>query len=92
MVDGMPPYLQEAPLRALYLIAQQGKPEIKSKDKMSEDFLDFVDHCLTVDVDKRATADVLLEHKFLKKAKTGRDLINYIRVAKGIKEKKSKKI
>lgn len=68
MLDGEPPYLNEKPIRALYLIASKGKPEIENPDRISKEFQSFLDACLEMDVEQRPSAHELLRHQFLRKA------------------------
>ncbi|KAI9367771.1 kinase-like domain-containing protein [Aspergillus egyptiacus] len=66
MIESEPPYLNEEPLKALYLIATNGTPRLKAPEKLSKELKSFLSVCLCVAVDSRATAQELLEHDFLK--------------------------
>jgi len=74
MIENEPPYLDEEPLKALYLIATNGTPTLKHPEKLSRELKSFLAVCLCVDVRSRATAVELLEHDFLKKAGSLNDL------------------
>ncbi|VDN52440.1 unnamed protein product [Dracunculus medinensis] len=82
MVEGEPPYLNENPLRAIYLIATNGKPDFPSRETLSVAFRDFIDSALEVSVDDRFSADQLLSHHFLKCAKPLASLYHLIIAAK----------
>uniref|UniRef100_A0A4X1TVB7 non-specific serine/threonine protein kinase n=1 Tax=Sus scrofa TaxID=9823 RepID=A0A4X1TVB7_PIG len=82
MVEGEPPYLNENPLRALYLIATNGTPELQNPEKLTPIFRDFLNRCLEMDVEKRGSARELLQHPFLKLAKPLSSLTPLIMAAK----------
>uniref|UniRef100_A0A8C6T2V0 Serine/threonine-protein kinase PAK 3 n=1 Tax=Neogobius melanostomus TaxID=47308 RepID=A0A8C6T2V0_9GOBI len=82
MVEGEPPYLNENPLRALYLIATNGTPELQNPERLSSVFRDFLNRCLEMDVDRRGSAKELLQHNFLKLAKPLSSLTPLIVAAK----------
>lgn len=66
MIESEPPYLNEEPLKALYLIATHGTPRLKHPEKLSKELKAFLSVCLCVDVKSRATALELMTHDFLK--------------------------
>ncbi|EPQ64777.1 Cdc42p activated signal transducing kinase of the p21-activated kinase family [Blumeria graminis f. sp. tritici 96224] len=66
MIESEPPYLNEEPLKALYLIATNGTPRLKKPEKLSKELKAFLSVCLCVDIRSRASANELLAHDFLK--------------------------
>lgn len=66
MIESEPPYLNEEPLKALYLIATNGTPRLKKPDKLSKELKAFLSVCLCVDVKSRASASELMSHDFLR--------------------------
>lgn len=81
MIEGEPPYLDEDPLKALYLIATNGTPTLKHPEKISNALKDFLARCLTVDVEERATMQELVSHPWLSSACSLKDLVPLIRRA-----------
>jgi len=65
MIESEPPYLNEEPLKALYLIATNGTPRLKKPERLSKELKAFLSVCLCVDVKSRATAEELCRHDFL---------------------------
>ncbi|WRT69084.1 uncharacterized protein IL334_006067 [Kwoniella shivajii] len=82
MLEGEPPYLNENPVRALYLIATNGTPKVKDWDRLSTNFRDYLRCTLTVDAEIRPNADQLLMHEFFKHCAPLNSLSNMIRAAK----------
>ncbi|CAG8525558.1 2084_t:CDS:10 [Paraglomus occultum] len=82
MIEGEPPYLNENPLRALYLIATNGTPQLHHPESLSPVFRDFLAKSLEVDAEKRPTAVELLKHPFLQKSEPLRSLAPLIKAAR----------
>lgn len=64
MVEGEPPYLNENPLRALYLIATNGTPQIQNPESLSGLFKEFLKKCLDVDAEQRPSSEEALQVLF----------------------------
>ncbi|KAF9087109.1 p21 protein (Cdc42 Rac)-activated kinase [Mortierella sp. GBA35] len=65
MLEGEPPYLQEPPLRAMFLIASGALPQIKHQGLASKRCQSFVEVCTSGEGEERASARELLSHPFL---------------------------
>ncbi|KAK9362221.1 hypothetical protein V1504DRAFT_403607 [Lipomyces starkeyi] len=91
MIEGEPPYLTESPMRALYLIATNGTPDLKDPGSLSSTFKSFLGWALQVDPDSRASAAELLDHNFLKQADNLRSLAPLVKAARlaKLQERKS---
>ena len=72
LAKGKAPYAHYPPMKVLLLTIQNPPPTLD--DSFSRSFRDFVDSCLQKDPNKRLTASKLLEHRFIKQAKSS----NYI--------------
>jgi len=68
MADGEPPWIDEPPLKALFLIVTKPSPNVKDPSQWSPDFVDFISKCLQQDPTLRPSCDDLLQHPFISKA------------------------
>lgn len=78
--------MNESPVRALYLITTHGKPLIENSQKFSKELNSFLDCCLEVNVEHRATAAELLTHPFMGKAENLSSLRRNIITARRVKD------
>ncbi|KAI6113075.1 STE/STE20/PAKA protein kinase [Pisolithus sp. B1] len=81
MIEGEPPYLNQNPLKALYLIATNGTPQIQNPEALSAGTLE-------VDAEKRPTASELLQHQFFKMCEPLRTLSPLIKAARELAKSK----
>jgi len=91
MIEGEPPYLNESPLRALWLIATNGTPAIKEEHALSTIFRDFLAFSLKVDPDKRASAHDLLVHPFIQTAEPLNTLAPLVHAARKARAEERRK-
>lgn len=82
MIEGEPPYLNETPLRALYLIATNGTPNLKDPDSLTELMRNFLNWTLQVDPEKRGTATELLDDPFILQADDVSSLSPLVKLAR----------
>eukprot|EP00735_Rhodelphis_limneticus_P009915 TRINITY_DN2890_c7_g1::TRINITY_DN2890_c7_g1_i1::g.5841::m.5841 TRINITY_DN2890_c7_g1::TRINITY_DN2890_c7_g1_i1::g.5841 ORF type:complete len:567 (+),score=55.79,sp/Q55GV3/PAKC_DICDI/46.72/6e-102,Pkinase/PF00069.20/6e-65,Pkinase_Tyr/PF07714.12/6.3e-46,PBD/PF00786.23/3.5e-05,PBD/PF00786.23/1.4e-12,Kinase-like/PF14531.1/0.0039,DUF1341/PF07071.6/0.12,ABC1/PF03109.11/0.27 TRINITY_DN2890_c7_g1_i1:32-1732(+) len=78
MIDGLPPYMNEQPVRALFLIVTYGPPRAKNIDACSSELKDFLSKCLVMDAAVRWSANDLLQHPFLKRACSKNEVALYV--------------
>ena len=78
MIEGEPPYLDEEPLKALYLIATHGTPELTDPASVSAELKSFLKELLQLDPEKRSSATELLQHPFLARAAPPEDLLELL--------------
>lgn len=66
MIDGEPPYFNEAPLQAMRKIRDLDPPTVKTPAKLSPRLKSFIEKALTHNPTNRGTALDLLQHPFLR--------------------------
>ncbi|KAJ3314405.1 Protein kinase [Boothiomyces sp. JEL0838] len=82
MIDGEPPYMDEDALKAIYLIATNGKPTLKNAKSISKNLMYLLDRCLEVEVAKRASAAEILELPIIKNSDHPFSLAQLLRPSK----------
>ena len=82
--------MKETPMRAMYLIAARGKPEIKSWSSISPDFRDLLNSCLAFLPKDRKSAETLLSHPFLSRTTSLSSIKQNIDAARRKKAEKRK--
>jgi len=83
MAAGKPPYHNEPGMNVLLKLPERDPPTLPAdvEDDFSDDFKDFIASCLVKNYNQRPSAAQLLQHQWVKKAKTLRVTQNLVRQA-----------
>lgn len=79
--EGKPPHLGVSPIRAMFLIATQGAPELSPNTPSSPELRDFIAKCCSIAAVNRPTASEALCHPFIQKACSKEDAAAYFNEA-----------
>lgn len=82
MIEGEPPYINQSPVFALFIISTNGAPVIANPENLSPTFQDYLARVLEVNVEKRLDAMELLQHPFFAMAEPLHTLVPLIKAAR----------
>lgn len=92
MAELKPPLSDVHPMRAIMMIPTNPPPTFSNPQLFSQNFVDFLSHCLQKNPADRYSATKLLQHKFVEKAPTGSEvLLNVINECQEIRKHKKAK-
>lgn len=79
--QGKPPHVGVSPIRAMFLIATQGAPELPESATWSPELRDFIRSCCSVKSASRPSAQEALLHPFISKACSQEDAASFFNEA-----------
>lgn len=88
IIEGEPPYLEQGPLRALYLVASNGTPKVANPERLSSALRDYLEKTLQIDAEERPDATQLLQHPFFAMADPLRALVPLIKAGREVGQNK----
>jgi len=74
--------MNESNIRALFMIASQGRPPFTNPDVSCAECREFVDKCTIIDADARPSTTDLMTHPFLKMAGNPMELVPLVEIAR----------
>jgi len=87
MTEGVPPYYEYPPVRAMFLISTKGTPALQNLESYPIDFRGFLQLCLQLSPESRPGADDLLQHNFLIKSSNASDIVPLLQKARQMQQK-----
>jgi len=89
MTEGKPPYFDQPPVRAMYLISTKGSPGLINPEEWSTGLRGFMQCCLQLSPEARADASDLLQNRFLTETGNCKDMVVLLENAKQAEAKKN---